>query len=283
MTAKVAYLGPRGTFSEEAALCFSEMLAEPAELLPYPAIEDCAGAVEDNVADFAVVPLENSLEGSVNITLDVLTTSAELQIAGELVLDIEHNLLSATNDESVIRRIYSHPQAMAQCRAFLRRRFPGVETIPVYSTAEAAAIVAGEGPGSAAIGSRRAALEYGLQVVVGAIQDNGNRTRFVILAKQGKRLGRPVKTSLLFAVKNAAGSLYRVLQAFAVYGVNLTRIESRPAKRQLGDYIFFVDLDGTPDDAAVKAAIREAASEAVMLKLLGTYPALAAAKKALLE
>ncbi|MBS3947597.1 MAG: prephenate dehydratase [Dethiobacter sp.] len=272
MKMRVAYLGPQGTFSEEAALQSAALLGVDADLLPCPLIEDCAEAVEDGAADYAVVPLENSLEGSVNVTLDILTTSAELQIAAELVLDIEHNLLATGGDTAAIRRIYSHPQALAQCRRYLRRHFAGVETVPVFSTAEAAALVSGSGSGSAAIGSRRAAVSYNLQILSSAIQDNGNRTRFVVLARQGKTFGRPVKTSLLFAVKNAAGSLYRVLQSFAVHGVNLTRIESRPAKRQLGEYIFFVDLDGTPDDQAVKLAIREAADEAVLLKLLGTYP-----------
>jgi prephenate dehydratase len=271
---RIAFLGPQGTFSEEAALTLSCLTGMEAELLPCPLIEDCAEAVEDGAADYAVVPLENSLEGSVNVTLDLLTTSAGLQIAAELVLDIEHNLLAAAGTAAAVKRIYSHPQALAQCRRYLRRHFPEVETIPVSSTAEAASMVSGSGPGSAAIGSRRAALTYNLQVLAAAIQDNGNRTRFAVLARHGKSLGSPVKTSLLFAVKNAAGSLYRVLQAFAVHNVNLTRIESRPARSQLGDYIFFVDLDGTPDDMSVKLAVREAADEAMLLKLLGTYPVL---------
>jgi prephenate dehydratase len=274
MKTRIAYLGPQGTFTEEAALRLAALPGMEAELFPRPLIEDCAESVEDGNADYAVVPLENSLEGSVNVTLDILTTSAELQIVAEIVLDIEHNLLAAAGTAGEIRRIYSHPQALAQCRRYLRRNFPGVETISVSSTAEAASLVSESGPGSAAIGSRRAAHSYNLLVLAAAIQDNGNRTRFVVFAKHGKSLGRPVKTSLLFVVKNAAGSLYRVLQAFAVHNVNLTRIESRPARSQLGDYIFFVDLDGTPDEPAVKLAVRAAADEAVLLKLLGTYPVL---------
>lgn len=274
MKTKIAFLGPQGTFTEEAALRLAALPGMEAELLPRPLIEDCAESVEDGAADYGVVPLENSLEGSVNVTLDVLTTSAELQIVAELVLDIEHCLLAAGGTIGEVRRIYSHPQALAQCRRYLRRHFPGMEITSVSSTAEAASVISKSGPGSAAIGSRRAAHSYNLQVLAAGIQDNGNRTRFVVFAKHGKSLGRPVKTSLLFVVKNAAGSLYRVLQAFAVHNVNLTRIESRPAKSQLGDYIFFVDLDGTPDEPAVKLAVREAADEAVLLKLLGTYPIL---------
>jgi prephenate dehydratase len=274
MTVDIAYLGPRGTFSEEAALCFSGTLGEEAKLLPFQTIDDCAEAVEDGSAVFAVVPLENSLEGSVNLTLDLLTTSAELKICGEFVLDIEQNLLVTAGGLEDIRQVYSHPQAMAQCRNFLRRNLAAAETVPVISTAEAAAAVAKLGSGTAAIGSRRAAGLYSLKICAASIQDNGNQTRFVILGRN-KLAGTPEKTSLLFAVKDGPGSLFRVLQSFAVHGVNLTKIESRPAKRQLGDYLFFVDLTGTTDNPAVVAALREASREAVMLKLLGTYPVLA--------
>jgi prephenate dehydratase len=163
---------------------------------------------------------------------------------------------------------------MAQCRNFIRRQLAGSETIPVFSTAEAAAMVSRSGLGTAAIGSIRAAERYQLKVLCASIQDNGNRTRFIVLTKNGGLPGTPDKTSLLFAVKDGPGSLFRVLQSFANHGVNLTRIESRTSKRQLGDYLFFVDLAGTPEDPAVKASLREAAREAVMLKLLGTYPVL---------
>ena len=156
-----------------------------------------------------------------------------------------------------------------------RRNLPAAETIPVLSTAEAAAIVAREGGGSAAIGSERAAGRYGLHVAMAGIQDSGSRTRFIVLGREKGCFAKPQKTSVLFAVKNEAGSLFRVLQAFAVHSVNLTRIESRPARSQLGEYLFFVDLDGTPSDQGVKRALREAAGEAVMLKLLGSYPILA--------
>jgi len=210
----------------------------------------------------------------VHVTLDVLTASTQLQICGELVLDIEHNLLVSSGSISDIRQVYSHPQAVAQCRYFLRRHLSAAEAVPVLSTAEAAAMVAKSGVRSAAIGSSRAAELYNLTIAASSIQDDGNQTRFVILGRQGQVLGAPVKTSLLFAVKDGPGSLFKVLQSFAVNGVNLTRIESRPARRQLGDYLFFVDLSGTPEDPKVLASLREAAREAVLLKLLGTYPTL---------
>ncbi len=273
MTVEICYLGPQGTFSEDAALRFSAILSEETKLLAYPTIDDCAEAVEDGTAAFAVVPLENSLEGSVSMTLDILTTSAELKICGELVLDIEHNLLVPGGGLADIRQVFSHSQAMAQCRNYLRRHLGTAELIPTVSTAEAAATVAKHGIGSAAIGSRRAADLYSLKVCAASVQDNGNQTRFVILGRE-KLSGTAQKTSLLFAVKDGPGSLFKVLQSFAVHGVNLTKIESRPAKRQLGDYLFFVDLAGTPDNTTIVSALREASREAVMLKLLGTYPVL---------
>lgn len=274
MTLRIAYLGPQGTFSEEAASCFQKVFTADSEITHFPTIEDCAEAVEDGAAEYAVVPMENSLEGSVHVTLDILTTSAELHICGELALDIVHNLLAVDGTPDDVRQVFSHPQAIAQCRNFLRRHLAGAETIPVFSTAEAAAMVSRSGQGTAAIGSIRAAERYQLKVLCASIQDNGNRTRFIVLTKNGSLPGTPGKTSLLFAVKDGPGSLFRVLQSFASHGVNLTRIESRTSKRQLGDYLFFVDLAGTPEDPAVKASLREAAREAVMLKLLGTYPVL---------
>ncbi|MBS4031875.1 MAG: prephenate dehydratase [Clostridiales bacterium] len=274
MAVSIAYLGPEGTFSEEAAQKFLRVTALTGNIIPYPTIEACTEAVEDGVADFAVIPLENSLEGSVSITLDILTTSVELRICAEIILDIEHNLLVPAGGLAEINKVYSHPQALAQCRTFLRRNLPDVQTVPVFSTAEAAATAAGAGIGSAAISSKRAAGRYHLKILAAAVQDGVNRTRFCVLTKAATAFATAEKTSLLFAVKNAAGSLFRVLQAFAAHNVNLTRIESRPAKSQLGDYIFFVDIDGTTENINVKNALREAGGEAVMLKLLGTYPVL---------
>lgn len=277
MTQRIAYLGPQGTFSEEAVLAFlGKTKNAEAEPIPCPTVSDCAEMVEDGKADLAVVPLENSLEGSVPETLDVLTTSFQLSIVAELVLQIRHNLLSMEQDVHDVMRVYSHPHALAQCRQFLRQALPGAQLIPALSTAEAAAIVAREGAGTAAVGSRGAADRYGLHALAEGIEDRSSHTRFIVLAKDKEIFGEPQRTSVLFAVKNEAGCLFRVLQAFADQQVNLTRIESRPAKSQLGDYIFFVDLDGRPEETNVKAALRKAAQEAVMLKLLGTYPLLSA-------
>lgn len=275
MSVKIAYLGPPGTFTEEAATRFGNTLAKPYNLKPFGTITASVEAVDDNECGCAVVPLENSLEGSVHETLDVLTTSLELMILAELVLDINHSLLVTPNYKGSLTYIYSHPQALAQCRNYLIQHFPGAVQIPVLSTADAAALVARENKGGyAAIGSARAAEYYSLDIQAEGIQDSKNQTRFIILGKGKVAAGKSKKTSLLFSVKNVAGSLFRVLQAFAQHDVNLTRIESRPARRQLGDYIFFVDLDGSPEDAAVKSALRQASSEAVMLKLLGSYSVL---------
>ena len=274
MIANIAYLGPVGTFSEEAAKRFAGILGGESRLAPYTTVTACAEAAEDGVVQYAVVPLENSLEGSVHETLDILTTGLQIMIVAELVLVIDHALLVVPEHTGAIGKIYSHPQALAQCRNYLRRHWPDAQLLPLLSTADAVAFVAREGTGIAAIGSISAAQQYGLQVLAQEIQDSENQTRFVVLGKGTAMPGQLLKTSLLFSVKNEAGSLFGVLQAFAANGVNLTRIESRPAKRLLGDYIFFVDLDGSPDDTHVKAALRQAATNAVMLKLLGSYPAL---------
>ncbi|MBS3901608.1 MAG: prephenate dehydratase [Dethiobacter sp.] len=275
MSVSIAYLGPVGTFSEEAAKRFAGILGGEFVLTACATITACADAVEDGVVQYAVVPLENSLEGSVHETLDVLTTGLQLMIVAELVLIINHALLVFPEHTGDISKVYSHPQALAQCRNYLRRQWPAAQLLPLLSTADAAAFVAREGAGIAAIGSINAAKKYGLRVLAQEIQDSENQTRFVVLGKGSAVPGQVLKTSLLFSVKNVAGSLFDVLQAFAANEVNLTRIESRPAKRQLGDYIFFVDLDGSPDDTRVKAALRQVAANAVMMKLLGSYPVLA--------
>ncbi|MFW0860638.1 MAG: prephenate dehydratase [Dethiobacter sp.] len=274
MLASIAYLGPVGTFSEEAAKRFAGILGGECHLTACATITACADAAEDGVAQYAVVPLENSLEGSVHETLDVLTTGLQLMIVAELILVIKHALLVVPEHTGDISKIYSHPQALAQCRNYLRRQWPKAQLLPLLSTADAAAFVAREGTGIAAIGSINAAKQYGLRVLAKEIQDSENQTRFVVLGKGAAMPGQILKTSLLFSVKNVAGSLFDVLQAFAANKVNLTRIESRPAKRQLGDYIFFVDIDGSPDDINVKIALRQVAVNAVMLKLLGSYPVL---------
>ncbi|MBT9139936.1 MAG: Prephenate dehydratase [Dehalococcoidia bacterium] len=274
MLASIAYLGPVGTFSEEAAKRFAGILGGECHLTACATITACADAAEDGVAQYAVVPLENSLEGSVHETLDVLTTGLQLMIVAELILVIKHALLVVPEHTGDISKIYSHPQALAQCRNYLRRQWPKAQLLPLLSTADAAAFVAREGTGIAAIGSINAAKQYGLRVLAKEIQDSENQTRFVVLGKGAAVPGQILKTSLLFSVKNVAGSLFDVLQAFAANKVNLTRIESRPAKRQLGDYIFFVDIDGSPDDINVKIALRQVAVNAVMLKLLGSYPVL---------
>lgn len=272
---RVAYLGPPGTFSEEAAVQFCRVAEIMVELVPYATIHDCAEAVENGEALYAVVPLENSLEGSVNATLDILSATDTLVICGELVLDIEHLLLAGDGELADIRKAYSHPQALAQCRPYLRRELPWAETVPVLSTADAAATAAANGRGTAAVGSRRAAARYGLKILAAGIQEDVNRTRFAVLTIRGEVFQKPHKTSVLFSVRNVAGSLLRVLEAFARHGVNMTRIESRPARRQLGDYIFFADLDGTPGEGRMKAALEGAADEAVMFRVLGVYPAYA--------
>ncbi|NLP37343.1 MAG: prephenate dehydratase [Firmicutes bacterium] len=271
---EMVYLGPQGTFCEEAAKTFCHLTGLGLKISPCPSIIDCAESVEDLKARFGIVPLENSLEGSVHDTLEILTTSHQLRILAELDLNIEHCLLSRAAALAEIKRVYSHPQAFAQCKNFVRQKLLHAQQIPVVSTAEAASVAAEQGAETAAIAGRQAAEYYDLPVFTAGIQDARSTTRFIVLGREEDQIGEPIKTSLVFSVKNVAGSLYRVLGAFAAHKVNLTRIESRPAGSRLGDYIFFVDLDGALHDSAVRAALREAGREAVMLKLLGSYPVL---------
>jgi prephenate dehydratase len=270
---KIAYLGPRGTFSEEAALRFARRLAAAADLIPLPAIEDCAEAVAEGRADYTVIPVENSLEGAVHATLDLLAATG-LLICAELTVTIEHHLLSTGSSLRDIRQVLSHPQALAQCRRYLRTNLPDALMKPAASTAEAAARVAAMGAGAAAVGSRHAAAYYNLNILASSIQDNGSQTRFIVLAQNGSVPLKAEKTSLLFAISDGPGSLFKVLAAFAAHDVNLTRIESRPAKKQLGDYLFFVDLAGARGEDKVERALRDVEKEVVMLKVLGSYPVL---------
>ena len=276
---KAAYLGPHGTFSEAACRAFGQITGLQLVPAPCASITDCAVSVAAGEARFGIVPLENSLAGSVRETLDLLTTTSGLKILAELDLEIEHHLLSQAAALTDIRAVYSHPQALAQCRAFLQQQLAHARTIPVVSTAEAARMAAELGVQAAAIAGRSAAAHYKLPVLAAAIQDKASTTRFIVLGRKEEQLGQPQKTSFLFSVNNTPGNLYRILGAFAKRQINLTRIESRPARSRLGDYIIFVDLAGTPQDSIVKAALEEASRETELLKILGSFPVLSVNNK----
>lgn len=277
---KMAYLGPRGTFCEEAALRYIDPTKW--ELVPYPTIEQVFAAVHLGEMDSGIVPIENSCEGSVNQTMDLLAYDYDLKLSGEIILPIKHNLLARPGiDLEAISRIISHPQALAQCRRYLSANFNGLELVDVTSTAEAARRVAGSGDSWAAIGTTAAARAYGLDILNSDIQDRlNNETRFVILSSEcsaastseaSSCLPKNAKTSLLLYLMNNPGALFRALEQFYLHEINLTKIESRPAKTRIGEYLFFIDIEGHPLDPRVKEALAGLKAITLDIRVLGSY------------
>jgi prephenate dehydratase len=278
---KTAYLGPPGTFSEEALLASAPDLAGgDVEPVPVETVPDAVLAVQDGATERAIVPIENSIEGSVDPTLDALVGRApDVTIIGEVVLAVSHALVAAPGVQLAdVRTVVSHPQALAQCAAFLREELPEARAVPWTSTAEAVRIAASRAPdGWAAIGTRRAAQLYGCDRLRDGIEDvAGNATRFVWLARTGTPTVAPdTKVSLAFAGGGGdePGWLVRALSEFAFRGLNLTRIESRPRRDRLGDYVFFVDLEGGAQDPRVIAALEYLRPHCDHVRVLGSYPA----------
>ncbi|MBN2233394.1 MAG: prephenate dehydratase [Deltaproteobacteria bacterium] len=266
---QVAYLGPRGTFTHLAARKF---YGYSAELKPAAGIREVFDNVARGRCAYGVVPVENTTEGVVSHTLDMFLEHPVL-IGGEILLKITHDLLNQSGDPTDVRRIHSHPQAIAQCRGYLERAWPEIPLIEAASTARAAAIAAEE-TGAAAIANEYAASLYGLRMVDGAIQDiNDNFTRFLIITtRETPRVaGEDYKTTVLFAGRDRAGALFELLQPFADHDVNLTKIESRPRRGEPWQYIFFLDLDGHRDDPPVAAALAELETRSRFFKIVGSY------------
>ena len=271
MSGRLAFLGPRGTFTEEAAL----RDAPDAQLLPCPGIDAVAAAVEAGEADEGVVPIENSIEGSVNLTLDLLIHDSSLRIAREVVLPIEHCLLAAPGTAlEAVEVVYSHPQALAQCRRYLERHLPRARPEAALSTAAAVEELRRSPVPAAAIGTRRAAGLYGAQVLAHGIQDQPNNvTRFVVLAREDHPPTGRDRTSLCFAFHDdRPGLLYHALGEFAGRGINLSKIESRPSKQRLGRYVFLIDLEGHRQDPLVAEALEGLRRQVATLKVFGSYP-----------
>lgn len=272
----VGYLGPNGTHSEEAVCRLYPGNMRP--LKSYSRIDMVFQAVASGEIAEAVVPIENSLEGSVNITLDTLARDVGLWIVGEVIWPVKHHLLVKPGT-SEIRTIISHMQALAQCREYLGAHYSHVKQTAVESTAQAARLVAAAAAtdGNAAIGSAIAARFYGLEVAAAEIQDSGhNATRFVVVRRQPAEFcPGEGKTSLAFQIDGArAGSLYKILNEFASRKINLTKIESRPARVGLGVYIFFIDVEGSLQDRPVREACEAVQRQALWFKNLGSYPVL---------
>ncbi|MCV6627641.1 MAG: prephenate dehydratase [Cellvibrionaceae bacterium] len=266
---KVAYLGPEGTFTQQAAL---KHFGHSAVALPFSAIDEVFREVAAGAVNYGVVPVENSTEGVVNHTLDNFMDS-NLLICGEVELRIhQHLLVSNVTKTDAITRIYSHSQSLAQCRKWLDANYPNAERIAVNSNSDAAKRIKGEW-NAAAIAGQMAADLYDLQVHAEKIEDQpDNSTRFLIIGSQAVPASGKDKTSLLVSMRNEPGALHDLLQPFHIYGIDLTRIESRPSSSGTWNYVFFIDLAGHQDDAVVKKALADVGAKAADLRVLGSYP-----------
>lgn len=265
----VAFLGPMGTFSHAAV---DQYFGVDVPKHGVATIDDVFAEVEAGRAQYGVVPVENSTEGAVNNTQDCLVETS-LQIIAEVVIPIEHNfLLQKQADAKAIKRIVSHRQSLAQCRAWLTKHYPAVDKQEVSSNAEAARLASSD-PYTAAIAGLRAAELYDLQVVHPGIQDQRNNcTRFLVLAKDGVAPTGKDKTSIIVYTENKPGALFRVLEPFDTYQVSLTKIETRPARDIAWAYVFFIDFEGHIGDPEVKKVFAELQGRTVRIKQLGSYP-----------
>jgi len=264
----IAFLGPEGTYTHAAAL---KHFGHGAQLKAMQTIDEVFREITVGDVHCGIVPIENSTEGGVNQSLDLLVHS-NLKIAAEIELSIHHYLLSAQPQLSAIQKIYSHPQSLAQCRMWLDRHLPGLPRISVNSNAQAAQLAAQE-PFAAAIAGAVAGDIYALRVLAKRIEDYAeNTTRFAVLSKQSPPPSGRDKTSLLLSMPNCPGALFQMLSPFSVQGLNLTRIESRPSHEGVWDYVFFIDLEGHIDQPKVSQALNQLAQQGVMVKHLGSYP-----------
>jgi len=269
---RVSYLGPSGTYAEQAALTFFK---EPIRGVPHPSIQGTLRALAEGDVDFAVVPVENAIEGSVGATLDALWRLPGLQVVCALVLPIRHCLVSHEPALAAIRAVYSHPQALGQCQGWLEEHLSTAERIPCASTADALDRL---GPGTAAITSERAAGLRGLPLLATAIQDHSeNCTRFWLVGEAGRPAPSDQKppqcTSIAFSLRqNRPGALYEALAIFAHRQINLARIESRPTRKVIGEYLYFADIEGPADREPVCNALSELAALVADLKIFGSYP-----------
>ena len=267
----IAYLGPAGTYSESAA---RKHFGGAPTLLPCPAIDDVFRVIEAGNGHYGVVPIENSTEGAIGRSLDLLLSSP-MQICGEINLPIHHKLMGQGDSSAGLARIYSHAQSLAQCHEWLNRNLPQVQRVPVASNAEAARLAAAEG-GTAAIAGDAAAELYGLKILADNIEDDpNNTTRFAVLAGHDAGPSGADRTSLVCSAQNRPGGLYQLLAPFADNGVSMSRLESRPARGFGGsrwEYVFYIDIEGHRSEPAVARALEELRRRAGFVKELGSYP-----------
>ncbi|NPA12522.1 MAG: prephenate dehydratase [Aquificae bacterium] len=266
---KVAYLGPAATFTHQAAISH---FGQGVEFIPMPTIKDVFDEIERGKADFGVVPVENTLEGIVNHTLDEMVNTP-LKIVGETIFPISLHLLSKNKNLKEITKVYSHKHGLAESREWLRKNLPHAQQIEVESTGKAAEM-AKEDIEAAAVAGEAAADTYGLNILVRNIDKPENFTRFLIIADKTKSpppTGRD-KTTFVFSLKDEVGALYKILEILSKHRINMTKIESRPSKREAWDYIFFIDIEGHIQEEKVKEALEEIKSKTPFFKVLGSYP-----------
>lgn len=264
----VAFLGPVGTYSEQAVW---QQFGQSVTCLPCISIDEVFRATEAGTADFGVVPIENSTEGTINRTLDLLLQTS-LSISGELSLPVHHSLLTKSGSLEGVTRICAHSQALAQCQAWLNHHYPQIERHAVASNGEAARL-ASEDNAIAAIASEMAATRYGLAIAHAHIQDDPhNRTRFAVIGRLSPTASGRDQTSLVLSVPNKPGAVYELLEPLAKHGVSMTRFESRPARTGSWDYYFYVDVEGHAQDTKVAQALQALQLRAAFFKVLGSYP-----------
>jgi len=264
----VAYLGPTGTFSEQAVF---QQFGHAVEGLPCVSIDEVFRATEAGTAEYGVVPVENSSEGAINRTLDLMLATTCI-ISGEVSIPVHHSLMTKTGSMDGVTVVCAHSQALAQCQVWLNLHHPHIERRAVASNAEAA-VLASQDPTVAAIASEMAGEQYQLGVVQAHIQDDPhNRTRFVVIGRQATGRSGLDRTSIVLAVPNKAGAVYKLLAPLATHGVSMTRFESRPARIGTWEYYFYVDVEGHVEDAPVARALEELKDNAAFFKVLGSYP-----------
>ena len=271
MTDRIGYLGPEGTYTEQAA----RLYAPGADLTPYPSIRAVGTAVADGELDVGVVPIENSLEGSVTVTLDLLIAQSGLSIRNEVVIPIEHYLVASPGvSADRVEVIYSHPQALAQCRGYLESRFPSIPAVASLSTAAAVGDMEASRVPAAAICPQRATEIYDVRILAQGIQDSTvNQTRFVVLAHDDHPPTGRDHTAICFSFAvDRPGNLYASIGEFAQRNINLVKIESRPTKQELGRYIFLIDCEGHRSEPEVAAALEGLRQRVDMFKIFGSYP-----------
>ena len=283
---KVGFLGPEGTFCEEASKAYLKRIAGRIELIPYSTIHDLLYAADRGRIAEAIVPIENSIEGTIGIVTDMLVKDVDLVIKQEIVIPVYHYLIAQKGIRlAEVTDVISHPQGLDQCKDFLRKKLPKVKLHLAYSTSDAVRQIAtslGEkiiahgiikGSVFAAIGTKASARLYGLKILASKINAKENQTRFVVLAKKDHGRTGKDKTSIVFSIlRDRPGGLHDILEVVAVRNINLTKIESRPSKKTLGDYYFFADMEGHRQDKSLAEALKEIKKQSSFLKLLGSYP-----------